>query len=462
MTDIAEVLRGLPYFSDLPQLLLERVCRESERINVPTDQVIIEEGSLSEDMYVVVSGELRVSKRGQGRDVVLATLGPGEVVGEIALLDNAPRTASVTAATDATLIRIPADAFEALIGDSRVVRRMFRTVTSRLRGIEETLRHEERMAALGRMAAQLMHELNNPAAAVSRAMARSQDLYQALGDAAVKLASSGELANREIPSAQKRHDLDPLTRSELEDEMATWLRDLEVEDAWELAPALVADGFSVESLEETTEGLSTETKALFARWLGLRCLASQILDEARIAVGRISELVRVVKNYSYLDQAPIQEIHPAEGISDTLILLKHKLRGIETVLDIEPDLPNIEASGRDLNQVWTNLLDNAADAMDGQGTLTIRATQDEGQVVITISDTGGGIDAEVRDRIFDPFFTTKEPGKGTGLGLHTVHTIVTRSGGEIAVDSDGTGTTFTLRFPAASGKLMDAEMAPST
>jgi signal transduction histidine kinase len=462
LTDIAEVLRGLPYFSDLPQLLLERVCRESERINVPTDQLIIEEGSLSEDMYVVVSGELRVSKRGQGREVVLATLGPGEVVGEIALLDNAPRTASVTAATDSTLIRIPADAFEALIGDSRVVRRMFRTVTSRLRGIEETLRHEERMAALGRMAAQLMHELNNPAAAVSRAMARSQDLYQALGDAAVKLASSGELANREIPSAQKRYDLDPLTRSELEDEMATWLRELEVEDAWELAPALVADGFSVESLDETTEGLSTETKALFARWLGLRCLASQILDEARIAVGRISELVRVVKNYSYLDQAPIQEIHPAEGISDTLILLKHKLRGIETILDIEPDLPNIEASGRDLNQVWTNLLDNAADAMDGQGTLTIRATQEEGQVVITISDTGGGIDAEVRDRIFDPFFTTKEPGKGTGLGLHTVHTIVTRSGGEIAVDSDGTGTTFTLRFPAASGKLMDAEMAPST
>jgi signal transduction histidine kinase len=462
LTDIAEVLRGLPYFTDLPQLLLERVCRESERINVPTDQVIIEEGSLSEDMYVVVSGELRVSKKGQGREVVLATLGPGEVVGEIALLDNAPRTASVTAATDSTLIRIPAEAFEALIGDSRVVRRMFRTVTSRLRGIEETLRHEERMAALGRMAAQLMHELNNPAAAVSRAMARSHDLYQALGDAAVKLASSGELANREIPSAQKRDDLDPLTRSELEDEMATWLSDLQVADAWELAPALVADGFSVESLDESTEGLSPETKALFARWLGLRCLASQILDEARIAVGRISELVRVVKNYSYLDQAPIQEIHPAEGISDTLILLKHKLRGIETVLDIEPDLPNIEASGRDLNQVWTNLLDNAADAMDGQGTLTIRATQEEGQVVIRISDTGGGIDAELRDRVFDPFFTTKEPGKGTGLGLHTVHTIVTRSGGEIAVDSDDTGTTFTLRFPPASGQLMDAEMAPST
>jgi signal transduction histidine kinase len=462
LTDIADVLRGLPYFSDLPQLLLERVCRESEKIEVPAGAQVIEEGSLSEDMYVVVEGELRVSKRGHDREVVLASLGPGEVVGEIALLDNAPRTASVTTATDATLIRIPAEAFEALIGDSRVVRRMFRTVTSRLRGIEDTLRHDERMSALGRMAAQLMHELNNPAAAVSRSMARAQEIYQALGDAAVRLAASGELTNRQIPVTEKRDDLDPLTRSDLEARVETWLTNLEVEGAWDLAPALVADGFSIEVLEDATDGLSDQTRALFARWLGLRCLASQVLDEARIAVNRITELVRVVKNYSYLDQAPIQEIHPAEGIKDTLILLKHKLRGIDVALEIDPDLPNIEASGRDLNQVWTNLIDNAGDAMNGQGTLTILVTHEGGDVVVSIGDTGPGIDAEVRDRIFDPFFTTKEPGKGTGLGLHTVHTIVTRSNGTISVDSDASGTTFTLRFPPASGKVKDDEMEPAT
>ena len=453
MSDIAEVLRGLPYFADLPQGLLEQVCRQSEQITVPADTQIIEEGSLSEDMFVVKDGELRVSKAGQDREVVLATLGPGEVVGEIALLDNAPRTASVTTVTPTTLIRIPAEAFETLIGDSRVVRRMFRTVTSRLRGIEDTLRHEERMAALGRMAAQLMHELNNPAAAVSRAMARSQTVYQALGDAAVKLAGSGELMNRTVPPADKREDIDPLTRSDLDDEMAGWLSGLNVEEAWDLAPALVADGYSIESLEAATDGLSEETKTIFARWLGLRCLASQLLDEARIAVGRISELVRVVKNYSYLDQAPIQEIDPTEGIRDTLILLKHKLRGIEIVLDIAPGLPKIEASGRDLNQVWTNLIDNAGDAMNGAGTLTIRAAEEDGEVVVTISDTGPGIDPEVQERIFDPFFTTKAPGQGTGLGLHTVHTIITRSNGEISVDSDPSGTTFTLRFPPSSSEI---------
>jgi signal transduction histidine kinase len=449
LSDIAEVLRGLPYFSDLPQGLLDQVCRESEQINVDAETTIIEEDSLSEDMFVIVEGELRVTKQGTDREVVLATLGPGEVVGEIALLDNAPRTASVTAISPSSLIRIPANAFEDLIEDSRVVRRMFRTVTSRLRGIEDTLRHEERMAALGRMAAQLMHELNNPAAAVGRSMARAEDVYVALGDATVLLSGIGELLARPIPVPERPQFTDPLTRSSLEDGVATWLEDLGVDDAWEIAPALVADGWDIELLQETTDGLDPETTTKFMRWLGLRVLASQLINEVRIAAGRISELVRVVKNYSYLDQGPVQLIDPTEGIRDTLILLKHKLRGIETVVDIEPELPSIEASGRDLNQVWTNLIDNAADAMDGSGTLTIGAARENGAVVVRISDSGPGIDPEVQQRIFDPFFTTKAPGQGTGLGLHTVHTLVTRIGAEISVDSDSSGTTFTLSFPSA-------------
>jgi len=449
LSDIGEVLRGLPYFADLPRSLLDQVCRQSEQITIPEETTIIEEDSHSEDMFVIVDGELRVTKQGTDREVVLATLGPGEVVGEIALLDKAPRTASVTANMLSNLIRIPAVAFEALLEDSRVSRRMFRTVTSRLRGIEDTLRHEERMAALGRMAAQLMHELNNPAAAVGRSMARAEDVYVALGDATIQLSGIGELLDRPIPAPERPQGIDPLTRSGMEDEVASWLTDLEIEDAWEIAPALVNDGWTVELLQGTTDGLERETAQKFTRWLGLRVLASQLIGEVRIAAGRISELVRVVKNYSYLDQGPVQQIDPTEGITDTLILLKHKLRGIETVLDIEPDLPTIEASGRDLNQVWTNLIDNAADAMDGSGTLTIRAARENGSVVVRISDTGPGIDPDVQRRVFDPFFTTKAPGQGTGLGLHTVHTIVTRSGGDISVDSGPSGTTFALSFPSA-------------
>jgi signal transduction histidine kinase len=447
LNDIAEVLRGLPYFADLPQTLLDQVCRKSEKIKVEADTTIIEEDSLSEDMFVIVDGELTVTKQGTDREVTLASLGPGEVVGEIALLDNAPRTASVTAATPATLIRIPANAFEDLIQDSRVVRRMFRTVTSRLRGLEDTLRHEERMAALGRMAAQLMHELNNPAAAVGRSMARAEEVYVSLGEATIDLAGIADFTDGAIPVPDKPESIDPLSRSGLEEDVAGWLSDLDVPDAWELAAALVADGWDRDLLQETVTGLDQDTASKFSRWLGLRVLASQLIGEVRIAAGRISELVRVVKNYSYLDQGPVQRIDPTDGIRDTLILLKHKLRGIETIVDIEPDLPQIEASGRDLNQVWTNLIDNAADAMDGSGTLTIEASKEEDAVVVRIADTGPGIDPEVMSRIFDPFFTTKAPGQGTGLGLHTVHTIVNRTGGEIAADSSPSGTTFTLRFP---------------
>jgi signal transduction histidine kinase len=449
---ISDVLRGLPYFADLSDDLLDQVCGQSEQMTLPPGELIIEEGSHSEDMFVVVDGELRVTKAGSDREVVLATLGPGEVVGEIALLDRAPRTASVTTATEATVIRIPAAAFETLLEDSRVVRRMFGTVTSRLRGIEETLRHEERMAALGRMAAQLMHELNNPAAALSRTMARTRQVYELLGEAAFRLAASGEVGALDVPSAQPQ-SLDPLQRSEQEDEIGNWLEAHDVEDWFELASALVADGFGVAQLEMATKDLKPETTRDFARWLGLRCLAAQLLEEARIAVGRISELVRVVKNYSFLDQAPIQEIDPTEGINDTLILLKYKLRGVEVVLDFEPHLPHIEASGRDLNQVWTNLFDNAADALDGQGTLSISASSDEDRVVIRVADTGPGMDEATRERAFDPFFTTKEPGKGTGLGLHTVHTIVNRANGTIDIESSPAGTTFTLTFPRVGGRL---------
>ena len=452
MTTIAETLRGLPYFADLDDVLINEVCAHSEAIKVEPGTTIIKEGSLSEEMYVVVSGELEVTKKGSSRNIVLATLGPGEVVGEIALLDGAPRTASVTATTSVSLIRIPAAAFEELISDSRVVRRMFRTVTARLRGIEENLRHEERMAALGRMAAQLMHELNNPAAAVGRSAASLADVYRQLGDATMMLAEVGpDLAGR-LASPGPLPDLDPVARSELQEDLAVWLERHNVEEPWTIAPPLVEEGWIVPELESATEGLDDPAVAALATWMGLHGLASQMIAELKIGPGRISELVRIVKDYSYLDQAPIQEIDPTAGIADTLVLLKHKLKDVEVITDFEPDLARIEAPGRDLNQVWTNLIDNAGDAMPEGGRLTITASSDHNSVVITVADTGTGIDPETLERVFDPFFTTKEPGKGTGLGLHTVHTIIAKTGGTIAVTSGTEGTTFTLTFPSVGSR----------
>lgn len=446
MRTTAEILRGLPYFSDLPEELLQAVCDLSKQIDVEAGKVIIEEGSTSEEMYVLVEGELVVTKHQDPRDVELARIGPGEVVGELALLDKAPRIASVSASIPSRLVRIPAEAFEALLEDSRVVRRMVGTVTSRLRSTEEVLRHEERMAALGRMAAQLMHELNNPAAAVGRASQELARLYEALRVEVESLIPGlGDTAATVPETPAQMTNLDRLETERLVEE---WLTEHLVEEPWELAAPLVAAGWNPARLDELISGLEPDLASRWVRLTALRANGADLIREIGIGAKRISELVRVVKHYSFLDQAPIQEVLVTEGIDDTLILLRHKLRSIEVLRDYDADLAKVEASGRDLNQVWTNLIDNAADAMEGTGTLKISASNQDGSVVVAVSDTGPGIPPEVVGRLFDPFFTTKEPGKGTGLGLHTVHTILTRAGGKISVAGDGPGTTFTVTLPA--------------
>jgi len=443
----AEILRGLPYFSDLPDGLLARVCDASEQIDIPAGTEIIAEGTDSEEMYVVVDGQLVVTKLSGGKHVELGRIGPGEVVGEIALLDQAPRTATVSAATDTHAIRVPVAAFEELLTDSRVVRRMFRTVTSRLRGIEDSLRHEERMAALGKMAAQLMHELNNPAAAVARStqeLARLQSAFDVEAAAMGRLLADADLS----PPTEPVEPLTALERSEAEENMVAFLEASRVEDPWDIAPALIDQGWSRDSLEASLATVTPEVRGQLTRWLGLRAASAQVVDELGIGARRISELVRVVKEYSFLDRAPVLEIDITSGIRDTLILLKHKLRNIEVTTDFEEDLRKVEAPGRDLNQVWTNLIDNASDAMADGGSLGISAANEGDEVVVRVEDTGTGIPHDVAQSIFDPFFTTKEPGKGTGLGLHTVHTIMGRIGGSITVSSSDQGTTFEVRIPA--------------
>lgn len=446
MSGTLELLRSLPYFGELPDELLSAVAASCIELAVVPGTVIIEEGSQSNEMYAVIDGEFTVTKRSGDKDVPLARLGKGDVFGEIALLDRAPRSAAVTASAASHLIRIPADAFEKLLSNAQVVRQMLRTVTSRLRGIEETLRHEERMAALGVMAAQLMHELNNPASSVGRTSKKLAVVHNLLGNEAallVRLLGGGS----GLPHIEPPEYMTPLERNEAEDVVAAWLEMQRVDKPWELAPALVAAGWTSHALAEAVSDLPSNLATSLSRWLGLRALADQMIIEIGIGAARISELVRVVKDYSYLDQAPIQTVDPESGIADTLILLNHKLRPLEIKTSFGHRAATVEAPGRDLNQVWTNLIDNAADAMSDGGTLEITTSIEDDILVIRISDTGPGIPDDIREKVFDPFFTTKEPGKGTGLGLHTVHSIISRIGGEIGVTSGSAGTTFSIKLP---------------
>ena len=301
------------------------------------------------------------------------------------------------------------------------------------------------------MAAQLMHELNNPAAAVARTSSELERVYDQLSAHAASIAGISETL--EPPAAEHMSALD---RSDAEDSMADWLQSIGLSDPWDLAPPLVEIGWTVEALFETVKEIDDDTKPELVRFIGLTGAADLLIQELAIGARRISELVRVVKDYSFLDQAPVQEIDPTSGIRDTLVLLKPKLRNIDVTLEFAPDIDKVEAPGRDLNQVWTNLIDNAADAMPDGGTLRISAENVEGGVRIEISDSGHGMPPDVAERVFDPFFTTKEPGKGTGLGLHTVHTIIGRARGEITVESGSDGTTFKVFLPAGGASVADA------
>ena len=447
MNSIFEELKKLPYFADLPERLLLRVCIASEQLHAIPGEVIIEEGSKSDGLYVVTGGELEVTKTSGGRSISVARVGAGEVLGEISLLDDVPRIATVTAITDVQYIKVPSDTFGELLENPNLVLRMLRTVTSRLRETEGLVRSEERMAGLGRMAAGLMHELNNPMAAIRHGTNSARAIIEDLGETARRLSRKGTLLPEEIPPDAVDENLSPLARADAEDALGEWLSGLGVTDGWELAPALLDAGWREASLEKLAPGADPETRADVLRWLGLRLLGIQVSSEVKIAADRVSELIQAVKEFSYLDQGSIQTVDLRASIDNALILLKHRLKtGIKVVREYETDLPEIEAFGAELSQVWTNLIDNAIHAMNGEGVLTIGISRDGDGVLVTIGDNGTGIPDEAASRIFDPFFTTKEPGQGTGLGLATVHSIVARHGGKLDFVTGADGTTFRARL----------------
>ena len=443
MNTIFEQLKKLPYFADLPERLLLRVCIASEQLHAAPGNVIIEEGSKSDGLYVVTEGELEVTKTSGGRSISVARVGAGEVLGEMSLLDDVPRIATVTAITDVQYIKVPSDTFGELLENPNMVLRMLRTVTSRLRETESLVRSEERMAGLGRMAAGLMHELNNPMAAIRHGTNSGRAIIEDLGDTARRLSKKGVVLPEETPSDPVDEQLSALARADAEDALGEWLSGLGVTDGWELAPALLDAGWRQATLEELAPDADPETRADVLRWLGLRLLGIQVSSEVKIGADRVSELIQAVKEFSYLDQGSIQTVDLRASIDNALILLKHRLKtGVKVVKGYDPDLPEIEAFGAELSQVWTNLIDNAIYAMNGEGVLTISISRDVDGVLVTISDTGTGIPDEVASRIFDPFFTTKEPGQGTGLGLATVHSIVARHGGKLDFVTGPDGTTF--------------------
>ena len=427
---------------------------------------MLQEGDPGDALYVVLDGELEITKRQGGQDILLAVSRAGEFLGEMSLLEQTPRSASVRTSQESRLLVISQAAFQTLLSCSpSAPLRILHTLTSRLRNNESVLMQNEKMAALGTLAAGLAHELNNPAAAIRRSAAQLRDALSEREHLAAELSTlthdphqaktisilQEETAKRTTTPVSS----DPLSLSDQEDELQEWLEDHSVEQAWELAPVLISLGWDRDELERLTEDFSTIQLPVVVQWLAASSSVYGLLEEVGKSAEAISEIVKAVKTYSYLDQAPIQEVDLEESLENTLVILRPKIKpGISIVRDYADDVPRIEAYGSELNQVWTNIIDNAIDAMRGQGELVLRTyAKDDDIIVVEITDYGPGIPPEIQPRIFEPFFTTKAPGAGTGLGLHIAYNIVVhKHHGQIQIASKPGETRFRVTLPIRLAK----------
>ena len=358
---------------------------------------------------------------------------------------------------DSETLCIFKDDFETLLSTNPTATlAVLRWVMPRLSQNESLLHQQEKMAALGTMSAGLAHELNNPAAAAQRsasllrgAPARWLGLTHQL-EALAYQENLSDWLNEFMHEATRRFEnplkLDALEKIDLVEQLQVWLEANGVTSAWEFTPALVNFGWSAESLNEL------KSKPFFQsaiQWLGAGSMIVVQLYEIQNTTERISKIVRAMKSYTYLDQAPLLEVDLHEGLENTLVIMEHKLKhGVTIKREYSHDLPRIEAYASELNQVWTNIIDNAIDAMNGKGTITLRTYEESDQVVVEIIDDGPGIPKEIQSRILEPFFTTKPPGQGTGLGLHITHDIVVnRHHGQLLVISKPGETKFKVILP---------------
>lgn len=458
---IDAILATVPLFAELTADDRARIAATARIANVAAGEMVIVEGSPPAEMLVVIEGELVVTKRGPGGPVVLNTCARGDLLGELSALADKPRTASVTARTPARVVVLPVGALHDLLRSSLgATLAILRTMAARLANTEAVARQHDTLAALGRIAAGLAHEFNNPAAAVKRG---AVELEERLG-AWEKLAY--ELRGVEV-DADRRALIERLAtpRSVFESALQRARRERALEDtlsargianAWEIAPALASLGWDDGVLGELLAAFPSP--AIVMRWIEATASTRAVARDVATAATRISELVDAVRTHSHLGQAPMQitdvDIHA--GLDGTLALLRHRLGSVTVKREYAPDLPRVPARGGALNQVWTNLVDNSLHAMGGSGELVLATRRDGDYVIVEVIDSGHGIPLALHSEIWKPFFTTKPVGEGTGLGLHLVYNVVVHEHrGRIEFDSRPGRTCFRVKLPIHEPVVVD-------
>jgi signal transduction histidine kinase len=476
-----EELRAVPLFEGLTDEELGRVAEEGSVRLVPAGDVNGREGEPVEHLYVILEGDLRITKRVDGGEVVINTYTPGSFFAEVPLLAGTPFLATGRALTNCRMFLIPDGAFRRMLSEHpSFSHRILQTMAERVQILQSVAGQRERLNSLGTLTAGLAHELNNPAAAARRSAEELRTRLEkgrAAGMRLARAATGGELApsafdalERTVNAAVQRTEtqdgtkFDALERSELEEDLALWLEERGVPEGWDLAPACVGAGLDASSLEPLVETVPSELRADALRYLQAALDLAELADEVEGSARRISGIVESMEGYSYMDRAPVQAVDVNGSLDDTLAVLDYKLEGVEVERDYDPDVPRITAYGGELNQVWTNLLDNAIDAVSdagGAGRVRIRTSCERDLVLVEVTDDGPGIPERDLGRIFEPFFTTKGVGEGTGLGLDVSYRIIVgRHGGDIHVVSRPGETRFEVRLPVdgPGGTVVDRDL----